>query len=130
VERKILLKDHIKLNLIKELPTYSVLFERGINGIDDQMCPRCKKEIEDWNHVWRCENNVCTVREVIERAIEEYEVFLEEKQRMEELVILRDINISFIQVLFERSEILIGVTKECELLRGIYNNRFNDLSNL
>lgn len=39
-------------NLIKELPTYSVLNKRGVNEITEDLCPRCRKFNEDWEHVW------------------------------------------------------------------------------
>jgi hypothetical protein len=40
-------------NLIKELPTYSILFKWNVDIIEDPKCPKCKKE--DWNHIWICE---------------------------------------------------------------------------
>ncbi|PKY59467.1 hypothetical protein RhiirA4_482247 [Rhizophagus irregularis] len=91
-------------NLIKGLPTYNTLYERQVNGIEnDILCIRCNKETVDWNHVW------------IDNKIEEIEI-------------LNDINIAFIQILKEDSKVLLGYTKTWELIRGVYNNRFNDLS--
>ncbi|PKY51772.1 hypothetical protein RhiirA4_446966 [Rhizophagus irregularis] len=58
-------------NLLKALPTYA-------NMIDNDICIRCEKEVEDWDHIWICE------------AIE---------------------------------------FRERELLRGVYNNRFNKITN-
>ncbi|POG73699.1 hypothetical protein GLOIN_2v1476761 [Rhizophagus irregularis DAOM 181602=DAOM 197198] len=58
-------------NLLKALPTYA-------NMIDNDICIRCEKEVEDWDHIWICE------------AIE---------------------------------------FREWELLRGVYNNRFNKITN-
>ncbi|PKK78857.1 hypothetical protein RhiirC2_769788 [Rhizophagus irregularis] len=45
--------------LIKELPTYVVLYkrQRQINGIEEDICLRCNKFREDWEHVWLCEAN-------------------------------------------------------------------------
>ncbi|CAB4402162.1 unnamed protein product [Rhizophagus irregularis] len=33
--------------------------------IDSEICIRCEKEVEDWDHVWTCEANEFTIREVI-----------------------------------------------------------------
>ncbi|CAB4436596.1 unnamed protein product [Rhizophagus irregularis] len=35
-------------NLLKALPTYA-------NMIDNDICIRCEKEVEDWDHIWICE---------------------------------------------------------------------------
>lgn len=43
--------------------------------------------------------------------------------------ILRDCNIAFIQILCENSNVFIGYTSEWELLRGVYNIKFNYISN-
>ena len=64
-------------NFIKELPTYAVLFKRKVNGIDSEICPRCNKYEENWNHIWICENNKTSIREVIE------DVFINYEERME-----------------------------------------------
>jgi hypothetical protein len=110
-------------NFIKELPTYSVLFERSVNGIESALCLRCEKVEEDWEHVWKCEANPYTVNEVIVGAIEDYEYLLKEKGKIEEMKILRKINIPFIKFMQEASEILTGFLKEWEFLRGVYNNK-------
>jgi hypothetical protein len=96
-------------NLLKELPTYSILYERGVNGIENEICPRCEMMKEDWEHIWICEKNSKKIRDIIEWAIEEYEKRLEEERRTDEMRILREI---FIKVLQEKSEVLTGYTKE------------------
>ncbi|PKY55306.1 hypothetical protein RhiirA4_427411 [Rhizophagus irregularis] len=53
-------------NLLKEQPTYKTLFRRNTNKIDTDKCIRCgKKEQEDWEHIWICEDNEFTVDEII-----------------------------------------------------------------
>ncbi|RGB28858.1 hypothetical protein C1646_767297 [Rhizophagus diaphanus] len=44
-------------NLLKDLPIYAKLFKRGVNMKDSEICIRCEKEAEDWDHVWTCEAN-------------------------------------------------------------------------
>jgi len=100
-----------------------------VNGIDDNICPRCDKEIEDWDHVWVCECNEFTIREIIEQSIVDFEEKLQEVEDVDGIEILRDCNIPFIQCLYEKSQVLLGCTREWEMLKGIYNNAFNEISN-
>jgi Zn-finger nucleic acid-binding protein len=60
--------------LIKELPTYENLVKRKVNGINTDICPRCREFIEDWEHIWICEANDLTIEELIKKSICEYEV--------------------------------------------------------
>ncbi|RGB41166.1 hypothetical protein C1646_752419 [Rhizophagus diaphanus] len=61
------------MNLIGEnVKNDYVLYERE-EGIDYEICPRCKEGKEDWNHIWICERNEMSVREIIEQSIYEYE---------------------------------------------------------
>jgi hypothetical protein len=115
-------------NLVKDLPTYKVLYERGVNGIENGLCLRCELMEEDWEHIWNCEKNEKNVREIIEWAIEEFESLLVMEQKLNEVKILREINIPFIKILQENSEIVIGKSKEWELLRGVYNNNLNKIA--
>ena len=55
-------------NLLKELPTYKILYNREVNKIDTDQCIRCNKEIEDWDHIWTCEANSMTIKEAIEQG--------------------------------------------------------------
>ncbi|PKY53813.1 hypothetical protein RhiirA4_472233 [Rhizophagus irregularis] len=87
-----------------------------------------QKGIEDWDHIWICECNSWTMKELIE-SINEYELELLKGKILEEIKILRFINMDFIQVLYQPSLVLIGKSRIWELLRGVYNNNFNILSN-
>jgi ABC-type uncharacterized transport system ATPase subunit len=60
-------------------------------------------------NMWK---NEFTVREVIEQAIFDYELILKDNNKIKEMEIIRDINISFIQILYNQSEILIGHSRE------------------
>lgn len=64
-------------NWIKELPTYSVLFKRNVEGIKNNICPRCNKEEEDWYHLWKCDE--ISVREIILASVCDFETKLETK---------------------------------------------------
>ncbi|CAB4443419.1 unnamed protein product [Rhizophagus irregularis] len=59
-------------NLVKELPTYSVLYKRKVQRIDNDTCPRCKKGLKIGINIWICECNSWTMKELIE-SINEYE---------------------------------------------------------
>ncbi|GBC20331.1 uncharacterized protein OCT59_023410 [Rhizophagus irregularis] len=63
-----------------------------------------EKEIDNWDHVWLCEYNEFTIREVIEPAIFEFKEILQEKGDPNDIEILRDCNIQFIQCLQEHSQ--------------------------
>ncbi|CAB4440352.1 unnamed protein product [Rhizophagus irregularis] len=114
-------------NLIKELPTYVVLYkrQRQINGIEEDLCLRCNKFREDWEHVWLCEANEEEVSAMIKNAVYEYELKLIEEKKKEEAEIVRDINFEFIRILEKTSVVLIGKNREWELLGGVYNHNFN-----
>jgi hypothetical protein len=39
-------------NLLKDLPTYDVLYKRNVNSITSECCRRCEKnEKETWEHI-------------------------------------------------------------------------------
>ncbi|CAB4436598.1 unnamed protein product [Rhizophagus irregularis] len=52
-----------------------------------------------------------------------------EKGDIDQAAMVRNINIAFSSILFDQSLILLGKTRERELLRGVYNNRFNKITN-
>ncbi|PKY55292.1 hypothetical protein RhiirA4_474637 [Rhizophagus irregularis] len=53
----------------EELPTYGVLYKREVNGIPEELCPRCKKSNEDWEHIWTCEANEIEVKWELLRGV-------------------------------------------------------------
>lgn len=112
-------------NLLKELLTYSVLYKRDVNKIESNQCIRCKNGIEDWEHLYKCESNELTIREVLERSLILLEEILGNKKEDEKLKWLREINLDFIKILYEKSEILNGKEKFWELIRGVYNKKFD-----
>ncbi|GET64874.1 uncharacterized protein OCT59_029111 [Rhizophagus irregularis] len=70
--------------------------------IDSEICIRCEKEFEDWDHILG---------------------------DFDQAAIVRNVNIAVTSILFEKSSILLGKTRECKLLRGVYNNGFNKITN-
>ncbi|CAB4440956.1 unnamed protein product [Rhizophagus irregularis] len=50
------------------------------------------------------------------------------QEKHTECNILRENNFNFIQILNQQSEILLGKSKDWELIRGDFNNRFNKIS--
>ncbi|PKY51335.1 hypothetical protein RhiirA4_468305 [Rhizophagus irregularis] len=118
-------------NLCKELPTYEILFRRDVNKIDNPFCRRCdKKEEETWEHMWICEDNEFKIEEIAQESIYRYEKWLEENDRNDEVKILRKFNFDFIRIIEQPSIILLGKNRIWEIVRGVYNNNFNKLSNL
>ncbi|UZO17701.1 uncharacterized protein OCT59_009043 [Rhizophagus irregularis] len=116
-------------NLLKELPTYNTLFKRNTNKIDTDKCIRCGKIFtEDWEHIWICEDNDISIDEIIRESPYNFEKVLDNSNQTEELDILRNYNCEFINIIESPSNILLGKSRKWELLRGIYNNKFNDLS--
>uniref|UniRef100_U9TZB6 Uncharacterized protein n=2 Tax=Rhizophagus irregularis TaxID=588596 RepID=U9TZB6_RHIID len=73
-----------------------------VNMIDSEICIRCEKEFEDWDHILG---------------------------DFDQAAIVRNVNIAVTSILFEKSSILLGKTRECKLLRGVYNNGFNKITN-
>ncbi|EXX73798.1 hypothetical protein GLOIN_2v1771092 [Rhizophagus irregularis DAOM 181602=DAOM 197198] len=116
-------------NLLKEQPTYKILYKRNTNKIDTDKCIRCgKKEQEDWEHIWTCEDNEFSIDEIIRESPYKFEKILLESNQSEELDILRNYNCEFINIIESPSNILLGKGRKWEVIRGIYNNKFNDLS--
>ncbi|PKY33552.1 hypothetical protein RhiirB3_394891 [Rhizophagus irregularis] len=107
-------------NLLKELPTYETLYKRNVNCID----------AETWDHIWCCEDNEATLDEIVRESIHKYEEYLNKNDRKEDIMILRNHNVNFITILEERSNILLGKSRIWELLRGVFNDRFNKLTNI
>ncbi|PKY33814.1 hypothetical protein RhiirB3_453042, partial [Rhizophagus irregularis] len=80
-------------NLLKELPTYEILFKRDVNCIEDNLCMRCgKKESETWDHMWICEDNEATLDKIARESIRKFEEYLKDNDRIEDISILRDHN--------------------------------------
>ncbi|PKY26528.1 hypothetical protein RhiirB3_441880 [Rhizophagus irregularis] len=69
------------------------------------------------------------IREVILSAMVSYEEKMLEKGDIDQAAMVRNINIAFSSILFDQSSILFGKTREWELLRGVYNNRLNKITN-
>ncbi|GES80037.1 hypothetical protein GLOIN_2v1817843 [Rhizophagus clarus] len=104
-------------NLLKDLPTYKTLQDRKVNSIDTAQCPRCEKYEEDWEHIWICENNEFSIRDIIEEAIYDYETLLKREERTEEVNLIQEYNFNFINILYEKSLILTDRTREWEMIR-------------
>jgi hypothetical protein len=79
-------------------------------------------------HIWICEDNEVTVDEIIRESPHKFEKILIDSNQNEDLEILRNYNCEFINIIESPSNILIGKSRKWELIRGIYNNKFNDLS--
>ncbi|RGB33436.1 hypothetical protein C1646_761737 [Rhizophagus diaphanus] len=116
-------------NLIKEQPTYAVLMKRNTNGIDSDICQRCKKFIEDWEHIWICESNELELDELLKQSLCEYGQRLMEINKHEELEIMKNVVFNFIEIMDKPYLILIGKKRIWAFLRGAYNDNFNKISN-
>ncbi|PKC71219.1 hypothetical protein RhiirA1_453784 [Rhizophagus irregularis] len=113
-------------NLMKELPTYEVLNRRKVEGIEDEICPRCNDEIEDWEHIWICEKNEKNLNLILEESALIYRDDLR-KNDPGKFEFFQEIEFNFLDMLNENSSILHNKTRKWELMRGVYNKKFNDL---
>ncbi|PKC12753.1 hypothetical protein RhiirA5_372843 [Rhizophagus irregularis] len=117
-------------NMLRELPTYSILYKRDTNKINSPICIRCGKEEEVWEHVWVCEANEFSIDEIIQESPYRFELELEAHGKNKEIEILRDHLCNFLMILESPSLILQGKSRKWELIRGIFNDKFNDLSKI
>ncbi|PKK69257.1 hypothetical protein RhiirC2_781226 [Rhizophagus irregularis] len=107
-------------NLLKELPTYDTLYRRNTEGITDEMCKRCNKNLlEDWEHVWKCEMNEADIDTIIKESIYEFESKLIKENNKKDVELLREFNFDFIRIIEQPSVILRGKSRAWELFRGI-----------
>ncbi|PKY25506.1 hypothetical protein RhiirB3_388813 [Rhizophagus irregularis] len=92
-------------------------------------CIRCgNKEDEDWEHIWICEDNEFSIDEIIQESPYHLEKELATLNKDKEIKILRDHLCNFLTIIESPSVILRGKNRKWELIRGIYNNKFNELS--
>ncbi|RGB38428.1 hypothetical protein C1646_665382 [Rhizophagus diaphanus] len=103
-------------NFLKDLPTYEVLFKRDVNKIETDQCIS--------------EKNESTIKEVLERSINDLEEILLNEEKHEKIKLLQNINFIFLKILYDKSEVLVGKEKYWELIRGVYNCKFNTASKL
>ncbi|PKY27073.1 hypothetical protein RhiirB3_442642 [Rhizophagus irregularis] len=78
--------------------------------------------------MWICEKNELTIKEVLERSISDFEERLLSEEKYEKIKLLQSINFVFLKILYEKLEILVGKEKYWELIRGVYNCKFNTAS--
>ncbi|RGB32862.1 hypothetical protein C1646_762387 [Rhizophagus diaphanus] len=69
------------------------------------------------------------IDEIVQESIYRFEKYLEENERNEEIAILRNYNFDFIRILELPSIVLRGKSRIWEILRGVYNDNFNKLTN-
>ncbi|PKC00468.1 hypothetical protein RhiirA5_428136 [Rhizophagus irregularis] len=65
---------------------------------------QCKNGVEDWDHLWICETNELTIKEVLELSISKFEESLLKEEKHEKIKFLQNINFSFLKILYEKSE--------------------------
>ncbi|GBB96289.1 hypothetical protein RclHR1_02720004 [Rhizophagus clarus] len=134
-------------NLLMILPTYKLLYDRGMNKINTPICPRCEDEIETWDHIWTCNQNELNIKDVIENTIIEIEKkYITNGQRHEteenisqqkdeddikiifdNIETFNEIKVEFVLFLDNKSAILPNKKRSWELLRGIFNKNLNNL---
>ncbi|POG80787.1 uncharacterized protein OCT59_013976 [Rhizophagus irregularis] len=116
-------------NILKDLPTYQILYKRNTNKIESTKCLRCgEKEEENWEHVWICEDNEASIDEIIQESPYKLEILLKKQDKYKDIEILRDILCQFLIILESPSVILKGKSRKWELIRGIFNDNFNNIS--
>ncbi|PKY33618.1 hypothetical protein RhiirB3_452668 [Rhizophagus irregularis] len=116
-------------NLLKILPTYTILFERNCGHILTDVCLRCESEVEDWEHIWICDDNDKSEYEIL------LDTFITTEEKLKDLdkekYKSRERNGKFfkysIQYINNRKSITnYGIR---ELTKGIFNNELYKLCN-
>lgn len=107
---------------MKILPTYVILFDRNYEHVIVDVCPRCSKESETWEHMWSCDDNEMSEYDVLIRTL----INTEEKYKgdAEKYKAVRTLAKEIVSFIEEDSVILIvGKQKRLrELTRGLFNN--------
>ncbi|RIA83364.1 hypothetical protein C1645_833956 [Glomus cerebriforme] len=57
-------------NLIEILPIYMIMEKRN-NEIFEKKCQRCRRDDENWVHIWNCDRNERSIYEIINNAMDE-----------------------------------------------------------
>ncbi|GBC28562.2 hypothetical protein GLOIN_2v1805149 [Rhizophagus irregularis DAOM 181602=DAOM 197198] len=117
-------------NLLKILPTYTILFERNCGHILTDVCLRCESEVEDWEHIWICDDNDKSEYEILLDTLITTEEKLKDldKEKYKSVRILAKEMVNFLNT---PSNILIigNQLRIRELTRGIFNNELYKLCN-
>ncbi|RGB33707.1 hypothetical protein C1646_761409 [Rhizophagus diaphanus] len=45
--------------------------------VPSEICIRCEKEVEDWDHIWICETNEFTIKEFTNILLEQSSILVE-----------------------------------------------------
>lgn len=80
-------------------------------------------------YIYIYEDNEYTINEIAEESIYWFGKQLEDNNQNEEIEILRKYNFDFIRLLEQPSIVLRGKSRIWEILRGVYNDNFNKLTN-
>jgi hypothetical protein len=112
-------------NFLKELPTYEVLYRNNIYGIDSATCLLCKKENEDWDHIWHCEENN---NETDEKILFEVLTKMEKNEDEKDIIKYRYAIENFVM---EPSKVLKnGAKKIQEVKQGLVNRRWSEMGTI
>lgn len=103
------------------------MYERETNKIDSSLCIRCEEEIETWDHVWLCSNNELGINVIIKSLIE-IEKEYKECNNMDKWELCKKINADFVAICNEPSRIIINRSKSWEIVREVFNNKFNNFT--
>ncbi|PKK59994.1 hypothetical protein RhiirC2_793996 [Rhizophagus irregularis] len=119
-------------NFLKILPTYNLLYERNSAHVIIDLCPRCEKEPETWEHIWICENNDTTEYDVFIKLMIEIEEEYKngDNEDLVKFKALRILNAELAFFMQEKSKVLIlgSLTKVREITRGLFNNKLYDFT--
>ncbi|GBC20469.2 hypothetical protein GLOIN_2v1776868 [Rhizophagus irregularis DAOM 181602=DAOM 197198] len=109
-------------NFLKILPTYEILYERKVWGIESTKCPRCIIEVETWEHIWSCGNNgVFTEYKLFSDSIEEICVHAMTDEDSNEINKFKE---NLVDISTGRSMIMPLHNMIREITRGIINEKW------
>ncbi|PKC14591.1 kinase-like protein [Rhizophagus irregularis] len=107
-------------NILKDQPTYEILHQRNTNKIADNKCIRCNKnEVENWEHIWVCEDNEFNLNEILHESIYLFEQHLKTNNQDENVDILRNYSIEFLNIL----------EKEKNVIKTLWRFMYNEIKN-
>ncbi|RGB25721.1 hypothetical protein C1646_771361 [Rhizophagus diaphanus] len=115
--------------LLKLLPAYTLLFERGSDHVITDLFPRCELKVEDWEHIWSCHDNEKSEYDVLIGTFVEMEEKYKNQGDEEKFKTVRTLVKDIMTFMMTPSKVLIlgDQLRIRELTRGRDTNRIEEL---
>jgi hypothetical protein len=103
-------------NLLGILPTYDILKDRDKDLYKNGQCIRCKRAFENWHHIWVCEANKTSIRQIIEQETSKVEHNVKELNLFNINFIWKE---TIIKILGKESENFTFCRKIHDVIKGL-----------